>query len=90
MKQRGRVLHFAVTGVLLGGVGIGCAAKGPHTNTRHVEEEEVHANPGPNQPPDADGGAADGGAAPDEPVPDAVNEAPVDEPEPADVNPGPQ
>jgi len=70
------VLTFAVTGALLGGVGIGggCSKhRGPdeelHINPGPDEgqpppEEQLHVNPGPDEDPDAaDGGAADGGAA---------------------------
>jgi hypothetical protein len=85
MKRQGagRVLHFAVTGALLGGAGIGCAnpnKNGSYLNTGMVDEpppdDEVHANPGPNGDPGAD-----------EPAPDHVNEGPVEEPpEPVHVN----
>jgi hypothetical protein len=82
MKRQGagRVLHFAVTGALLGGVGVGCAGKTKsHPNPGPVE---LAPNPGPEEDP----------GTPEE----TVNTAPVDEPatEPAPeakhVNPGPQ
>lgn len=75
MKRQGagRVLHFAVTGALLGGVGVGCAKHGPLVNTQPAEEpqpeEPLHVNPGPDEDPGAG-----------EPAPDHVNEGPVDEP----------
>jgi hypothetical protein len=80
MKSR-RVLHFAVSGALLGGVGVGCAAKnGPRTNEG---PQELHANPGPNEapPPEETVNTA--------PV-DAPDTEPTPEPEPENVNPGPQ
>lgn len=95
MKRHGRALHFAVTGALLGGVGIGCATRGgPHTNTGIMgepePEEQLHVNPGPDEDPGAaegggaEGGAAEGGAAEG----GAAEGGAPDEPLP-DVNPGP-
>ena len=99
MKRQGagRVLTFAVTGALLGGVGVGGCGKyrGPFINPGPSElhppqpEEELHVNPGPDEDPGAgegDGGAADGGAA-DGGAADGG--APDDAPPDADVNPGP-
>jgi hypothetical protein len=80
MKRQGtgRVLTFAVTGALLGGVGIGGCGKhrGPYVNTR-PEQPEPSVNPGP----------TDVQPEPEpEPEPDHVNEGPVDEPEPPHTN----
>lgn len=80
MKRRdaSRVLTFAVTGALLGGVGIGgCKYRGPYTN------------PGPSlQPP---GGTEPDGSEPEPEPPENVNEGPVDEPaEVTPTNTGPQ
>jgi hypothetical protein len=84
MKRRdaGRVLTFAVTGALLGGVGIGGC---------HHKHRGPYTNPGPSlQPP---GGTDPDGSQPEpEPEPpDHVNEGPVEEPpEATPTNPGPQ
>jgi hypothetical protein len=78
MKRQGtgRVLTFAVTGALLGGVGIGGCSKhrGPTVNTEPVEQPAV--NPGPTDVTEPE----------PEPEPDHVNEGPVDEPEPPTTN----
>ncbi|MEM7152308.1 MAG: hypothetical protein AAF799_05665 [Myxococcota bacterium] len=94
MDRRGSgrtVLHFAVTGALLGGgVASGCTSKdGPKTNTAHVDEPgaeagQLHINPGPDKPkPD-----------PQPPTEDRVNVGPEDEPKPPPeekrVNVGPE
>lgn len=94
MKPRGRVLHFAVSGMLVGGgaVASGCASKvdDPYTNTGPMVPpgEELHVNPGPDEDPAgaADGGAVDGGAADG----GAADGGPDDPKEIVDVNPGPQ
>jgi hypothetical protein len=85
MKRQGRVLHFAVTGALLGSAGIGCTSKhhGLPTNPGPMDgpppEEQLHVNPGPDEDPGAaEGGGAEGGGA----------EGGPGEP-PLDVNPGP-
>jgi hypothetical protein len=94
MKKQGtgrRVLHFAVSGALLGGVGIGCAAKnGPRTNEG---PQELHVNPGPDETPEPE--ETVNTAPVDEPAPDGqpdavVNTQPEPEPEPPNVNPGRQ
>lgn len=76
MKRQGtgRVLTFAVTGALLGGVGIGGCSKhrGPYVNTQ--PEEQPSVNPGPEE-------AGEPVPEPEEPT-DTVNEGPVEEPEP--------
>jgi hypothetical protein len=70
------VLHFAVSGALLGGgAGVGCAGKDrPIGNTGYVEEprpdDGMHANPGPTEDP----------GQPE--AEDHVNTAPVASPEP--------
>lgn len=103
MKRHGRALHFAVTGALLGGAGIGCAPRGVTlTNTGYTDEpepeEQLHVNPGPDEDPGAteggaaeggaaDGGAADGGAADGGAPQPEVNPGPVDEPEPSEPDP---
>lgn len=84
MKRRdaGRVLTFAVTGALLGGVGIsGC----------HHKHRGPYTNPGPElQPP---GGSDADGTPSEDPPPDEVtptNPGPQPEPEPLEtVNEGP-
>jgi hypothetical protein len=92
MKRQGtgRVLHFTVTGALLGGMGLGgCTPKsvGPHTNTGYMGEpppaEPLHVNEGPDEDP----GAAEGGAEAPPVAPDHVNEGPVEEP-PTELPPG--
>jgi hypothetical protein len=104
MKPRGRVLHFAVTGVLLGGgtVASGCASKvdDAYSNTGPMSppQEELHVNPGPDEDPAgaAEGGAAEGdgaaaeggGAAADGGA--AAEGGASDPKEIVDVNPGPQ
>jgi hypothetical protein len=74
----GRVLTFAVTSALLGGMGIGGCSKhrGPTVNTEPVQSPEPAVNPGPTD------------VAEPEPEPEAdhVNEGPVDEPEPPHTN----
>ena len=73
MKRQGtgRVLTFAVTGALLGGVGMGgCKPRGTTLiNTEPVEQPTP--NPGPTDVAEPE----------PEPEPDHVNEGPVDEPE---------
>lgn len=88
-----RVLHFAVTGALLGGT-VGCTGNEPKvedrpadvkTNPRPEPEPKVELapNPGPNelkavQPPDV---APTTAVPPPEPIEeDHVNEGPIDEP----------
>jgi hypothetical protein len=95
MKRHGRALHFAVTGALLGGVGIGCANKGVTlTNTGYMDEpepeEQLHVNPGPDEDPGAaEGGAAEGGVAEGGAADGAAAEGGTpEEPQPR-VNPGP-
>lgn len=71
MKPRGRVLHFAVSGVLVGGgaVEAGCRPKHneEYSNTGPMSppyDDDLHVNPGPDEDPGAEGGApADDGAA---------------------------
>jgi hypothetical protein len=89
MKRRdaGRVLTFAVTGALLGGVGIGGC---------HHKHRGPYTNPGPSITTPPGGTDPDGSQPEPEPEPpDHVNEGPVEEPveEPPVVtstNPGPQ
>lgn len=91
-----KVLHFAVTGALLGGGATGCAAKHEHgPNVAPVEEPGPASNPGPVDAPEephTNVGPAD---HPDTPT--HVNTAPVDPPDaepddkpPIAVNPAPQ
>lgn len=76
--RTGRVLHFAVTGALLGGVGIGCSKhRGPIVNTEMAGDPPTQPSV---EPEPEDVGAPD--QTPVEPEPDHVNEGPVDEPEP--------
>jgi outer membrane biosynthesis protein TonB len=74
-QRTGRVLHFAVTGALLGGVGIGCNKHRTIVNTERADEPPTQpsVNPGPEvvDAPDQ---------TPVEPEPDYVNEGPVDQP----------
>lgn len=101
MKPRGRVLHFAVSGVLLGGGAVesGCASKvdDAYSNTGPMSppHEELHVNPGPDEDPPgaAEGGAAEGGPAAEGGAAadgGAADGGPGDPKEIVDVNPGPQ
>ena len=95
MKPRDRVLHFAVSGALLGGgaVEAGCRPKHneEYSNTGPMNppyDDDLHVNPGPDEDPGAaDGAAAEGGAA----VEGGAAEGGAAEGGPAvvDVNPGP-
>ncbi|MEM9452780.1 MAG: hypothetical protein AAGF11_01290 [Myxococcota bacterium] len=95
-----KVLHFAVTGALLGGgAATGCASKtaapveepGPSANPGPVDEAEAHAEPADEDEPHTNPGPA-GEERPNTPT--HVNTAPVDapseEPPSVAVNPAPQ
>ena len=91
MKRHGRALHFAVTGALLGGLGVGCAKPSSHhVNTMRMPDPDGAQGGAAEDDGAAEGGAAEGGAAeggePDGPLPE-VNPGPVDEPDPSVLEP---